>query len=230
MRVSSNFIVVAIDGSAASGKSTTARALAERHHFLYADTGSHYRAVTLFLLEAGVDTTDSAAVVKALKKATLDTVISGRKALLCLNQWTPPDAALRSARINEHVALCAKLPSVRAFLLAYQRSQVEVARKNKFQGLVMEGRDIGSVILPDADFCFFLEADPKTRRQRRAKEGAQDVIHSRDRLDTERKTAPLVCPKHAVRIDTSRYSLTEVVDLISNRITALPDKGVDEVC
>ena len=96
---------------------------------------------------------------------------------------------------NAHVAPFAALPSVRTFLLAYQRSQIEVAHQNKFQGLVMEGRDIGSVILPAADFCFFLEADPKTRRERRASEGAQDVIQTRDRLDSGRKTAPLVCPK-----------------------------------
>ena len=90
MRKLANFVVIAIDGSAASGKSTTARALAERYHLLYADTGSFYRVVTLFLLEAGIEATESAAVVKALKEATLDTVVSGHKALMCLN---PMDAA-----------------------------------------------------------------------------------------------------------------------------------------
>lgn len=224
----SRFLAIAIDGAAASGKSATARILSERFNLLHADTGAYYRMVTLFLLKAGVSASTPAAVASVLNKVAIGTVVSGRRALLCLNGRTELDTDLRSARINAHVALFAALPPVRTFLLPYQRSQVDIARHNRFTGLVMEGRDIGSVVLPYADFCFFLEADSATRQQRRAKEssaGSRDVILSRDRMDATRKMGPLACAKHAVRIDTGQYSLEQVVLFISKRISGCSNRG-----
>jgi len=107
---------------------------------------------------------------------------------------------------------------VRTALLAYQRSQADVARAHGFRGLVMEGRDIGSVIFPDADFRFFLHADPAERARRRAQEGQQDSIAERDRLDTSRKTSPLTCPPGAVSIDTTHRTLPEVVETMAAAI------------
>ena len=112
------------------------------------------------------------------------------------------------------------LPEVRTALLAYQRSQADVARAHAFRGVVMEGRDIGSVIFPHADFRFFLHADPEERARRRANEGGDDSIKERDRLDTSRKTAPLACPSGATSIDTTHLTLAQVVDAMAAPIAA----------
>src|SRR5690606_11407259 len=101
-------------------------------------------------------------------------------------------------------------------LLAYQRGQAGVARQRGFRGLIMEGRDIGSVIFPDADFRFFLHADPEERARRRAREGQTDSIAERDRLDTSRKTAPLTCPPGAIDVDSTFLNLEEVVDRLAS--------------
>ena len=106
-------------------------------------------------------------------------------------------------------------PEVRHLLLDYQRSQADVARQHRFRGLVMEGRDIGSVIFPAADFRFFLHADPAERARRRAKEGQTDSIVERDRLDSSRKAAPLTCPVGAIDIDSTLLTLDEVVAKMS---------------
>ena len=103
------------------------------------------------------------------------------------------------------------MPCAREFLKGYQRSMAEFAKEKGFAGLVMEGRDIGSVIFPNADAKIFLDADEETRRLRRAKEGITDAISKRDQLDKNRKTAPLVRPEGSELIDTSRMTKDEVV-------------------
>ena len=105
----------------------------------------------------------------------------------------------------------AAIPALRTALMAYQRGQAGVARAHGFRGLVMEGRDIGSVIFPDADFRFFLQADLAERKRRREDEGRVDKIQERDRLDLSRPTAPLACPPGAIAIDSTHLSLDEVV-------------------
>jgi len=109
----------------------------------------------------------------------------------------------------------AAMPKVRDILLLYQRSHAQTARENGFAGMIMEGRDIGTVVFPDADFKFFLSADSATREARRAREGVQDSIAKRDKMDAGRKVAPLACADDAVRIDSSNLSLEEVIDKIS---------------
>ena len=101
---------------------------------------------------------------------------------------------------------------MRDFLKNYQRSMADFARNSGFGGMIMEGRDIGSVIFPDADARIFLDADEQTRAARRAKEGITDSVKKRDELDKSRKTAPLVCPNGATLIDTSKMSKSEVVE------------------
>lgn len=215
------FKLIAVDGGAASGKSSTSRLIAERHHLLHVDTGSHYRAVTHALLQAGIATENEQAVAQFLANVPLATEIDGRSALISLNGSVPQAAALRSADVNEQVAQVATLPAVRQFLFAYQRSQAELARQHNFAGLIMEGRDIGSVIFPDADLRIFLEADPATRAARRAAEGQSDAIAQRDAIDASRKQAPLKCPQGATRIDSSALTLEQVVNRISERIEQL---------
>jgi cytidylate kinase len=204
------FIIVAIDGGAAAGKSSTARALSERFHLLHADTGSFYRAVTAELLRQGVAPGDTAAVKSALPGLRLGTRLTGLSSVLEISGKAAGDE-IRSPEVNAAVSHFAAIPELRAALLAYQRNLAQVARANGFSGLVMEGRDIGSVIFPDADFRFFLRADPSERVRRRAHEGREDVVAERDRLDSSRTTAPLSCPAGATVIDSTHLTLDQVV-------------------
>jgi cytidylate kinase len=214
------FLIIAIDGGAAAGKSTTARALSERFHFLHVDTGSYYRALTAELLRAGLSPADLPAVEAALATLALGTRVESRRALMEVANRVVPDAELRSPAVNAHVSHFAALPSVRSSLLAYQRDQAAVARRHGFAGLVMEGRDIGTIIFPDADFRFFLHADPAERARRRAAEGQQDSIAERDRLDSSRKAAPLACPIGAIDIDSTLLDLETVVETVAAPIAA----------
>lgn len=211
------FLLVAIDGGAASGKSSTARALAARFPLLHVDTGAHYRALTAHLLRRGVSPNDPLVVQRALTALTLGTRVLGSAALLEIDGRTPGDE-IRQPEVNAAVSHFAALPEVRRALLAYQRGQADVGRQHGFRGLVMEGRDIGSVIFPDADLRFFLHADPGERARRRAQEGQQDSVAERDRLDSSRKTAPLTCPPGAIDIDTTHLTLDQVVDQVAARV------------
>jgi len=205
------FIIVAIDGGAAAGKSSTARALSEQFNLLHADTGSYYRAVTSEMLRRGASADDLASVATALADLRLGTRIVGRSALIEISGRVPGEE-IRSREVNDAVSHFAAIPELRGGLLAYQRGQAEAAKRGGFRGLVMEGRDIGSVIFPDADFRFFLQAEPAERERRREREGHDDRVAERDRLDSSRKTAPLSLPKGAISIDTTRLSIAEVVD------------------
>jgi len=213
------FLIIAIDGGAASGKSSTARALSNRFRLLHVDTGSYYRAIAFQLLQVGLQPGDEAGVGAALQHLPLGTRVVGSSARLEIGDWTPGEE-IRSPAVNEAVSRFAALPAVRSYLLAYQRRQAEVARAHAFCGLVMEGRDIGSVIFPDADLRIFLHASAEARAGRRAAQGQVDSILERDKLDTSRKTSPLVCPPGALPIDTTLLSLEAVVEHISGLIRA----------
>lgn len=216
---SSPFILVAIDGGAASGKSSTSRAISERFHLLHVDTGSFYRAVTAELLRRGIAIGDVETVKTALPQLRFSTRVTGRSAAMEISGRVAGDE-IRSPEVNAAVSHFAAIPELRSALLAYQRGQAEVARQNGFRGLVMEGRDIGSVIFPEADFRFFLHADPAERARRRAEQGQQDQVAERDRLDTQRKTAPLTCPTGAIDIDSTFLTLEQVVEKVSQLIAS----------
>lgn len=213
------FIIVAIDGGAAAGKSSTSRSLSQRFNLMHVDTGSFYRAVTLKLLEAGVEPESGEAMQKALDSLKLGTAIDGNSASIVINDWVP-DQAIRSPQVNEFVSHFAAIPEVRKYLLNYQRQQAAIARDNGFTGLVMEGRDIGSTIFPDANLRLFLFADPAKRAQRRAAEGLADSIEKRDLIDSSRKSSPLACPDGAIALDTSEMTLEEVVEHVSSLVLA----------
>ena len=212
-----NFIIIAIDGGAAAGKSSTSRGLSKRFGLMHVDTGSFYRTPTLKLIEAGVAPERGSGLESGLNALKLGTEIHGNQATITINDWLPDDA-IRSQIVNDQVSHFAALPELRSYLLDYQRSQADIARENGFNGLVMEGRDIGSVIFPDADLRLFLHADPEKRAERRAKEGIQDSIQKRDKIDSTRKTAPLQCPIGATFLDTSKLDLNEVIDKVSNLV------------
>ncbi len=214
----STFVIIAIDGGAASGKSSTSRLLSERFNLLHVDTGSFYRAISAELLRQGLTIDNHDAVRTAVSGIRLGTRIEGRRAQMEINGRVPPDSEIRTPAVNASVSHFAAIAEVRAALLAYQRGQAAVGRANGFRGLVMEGRDIGSVIFPDADFRFYLHADPEERARRREREGQQDAVAERDRLDTARKNAPLARPDGAIDIDSTHLTLEQVVDLVSDAI------------
>lgn len=205
------FIIIAIDGGAASGKSSSSKILADRFNLLHVDTGSFYRHITYELLRRRVAHTDLPGLKAALADLKFDTRLNGRSAQMLIG-GEPAGSEIRGQNVNDHVSHYAAIPEVRHTLLAYQRGQVDVAKAHGFRGLVMEGRDIGSVIFPAADFRFFLHADPAERAKRRAKEGGQDSIAERDRLDSSRKASPLTCPAGAIDIDSTFISLEQVVE------------------
>jgi cytidylate kinase len=209
---------VAIDGGAAAGKSSTARALSERFHLLHADTGSYFRALTAEMLRMGVAPADLDAVRASLGAIELGTRVTGRRAEMEIAGRVAGDE-IRSAAVNAAVSHFAAVPELRSTLLAYERGQAAVAREKGFRGLVMDGRDIGSVIFPDADFRFFLHADPAERSRRRAREGQSDAVAERDRMDSSRSTAPLACPPGAVSIDSTHLTLDQVVERMSEAIS-----------
>ena len=214
------FVRVAVDGGAASGKSSTSRALAAEQGLLHVDTGSHYRAVTLALLRAGADPARPGSVAPILAGLRLSTQITGRAALVALDGATPSAADLRGAPVTAAVSAFSAIPEVRAFLLGYQRDQVRLAQEGGFAGVVMEGRDIGSVVLPQAEVRVFLEADAEVRSARRAAEGVRDAVAQRDRADASRAAAPLTCPAGATRIDNTDLGLDEVVRRIGDLVRA----------
>ena len=216
------FIIIAIDGGAASGKSSSSKILADRFNLLHVDTGSFYRHITYELLRRGVAHTDLPALAAALAGMKFTTRLNGRSAQMLID-GQPAGVEIRGQNVNDHVSHYAAIPEVRQKLLGYQRGQANVAKQHGFRGLVMEGRDIGSVIFPGAEFRFFLHSDPSERAKRRAKEGQQDSIAERDRLDSSRKASPLVVPAGATDIDSTFLTLEQVVEqmaaLIAEKLT-----------
>ena len=213
-----SFIIITIDGGAAVGKSSTAKGLAERLGLMHVDTGSHYRTLTCALLGSGTSAEQSETISKVLKTLELSTQIDGRSAKLGINDIVPVDSDLRSPEVNAQVSKFAAIPELRQKLFAYQRSLADLARNQHYAGLVMEGRDIGSIIFPEAAYRFFLDADEATRAARRAKEGQTDSIAARDEMDRTRQAAPLVCPRGATQIDTAHHTLEEVIEKITHQI------------
>ena len=212
-----DFIIIAVDGGAASGKSSTSKILSQRLNLLYVNTGSHYRTLTWAILKAGYTATDVEPIVSHLKTVDIGSHIEEKEAQITLDNKIPGQE-IRSEQVNEAVSIVAAIPEVRHFLLTYQRSYEQLARDSGFSGLIMEGRDIGSVIFPDADFRFFMSADENERTRRRKLEGQIDSIQKRDQLDTKRKTAPLTYTEGAILVDTTHLSLNEVADKMTNLI------------
>lgn len=208
---SRKFRVVAVDGGAAVGKSSVSKAAAASLGYMHVDTGAHYRNLACILLENNLSPDNPDGVKALLASLKLSTRVVENSAKILCNGRVLQDSDIRSERVNAVVSNFAAIAEVREFLKNYQRSMREFAAENGFAGLIMEGRDIGSVIFPDANARIFLDADEETRAARRAAEGITDSIKKRDALDRNRKVAPLVCPEGAVRIDTSHLTKDEVV-------------------
>jgi len=204
--------VIAIDGPAASGKSSVARELARRLGFVYVNSGAMYRAVTWAVLDHGLGPNDKEGIVRFIEGVNLEGKFIDREFHLLIDgvDLTPH---LHEARVNAEVSRVSTVPNVRKLLVQRMRTY---ARNSD---LVIEGRDIGSVVFPDTPYKFYVDASPGVRAQRRAAQGHRDEIAQRDRADSSRATSPLVVAKDAEVIDTSKMSIDEVVDEIINRLT-----------
>jgi CMP/dCMP kinase len=212
------FTTIAIDGGAGSGKSTTATNLSAKLNFLHVDTGSHYRSIASVLNKEIVSLDQ---ISENLNKFKLSSSIFGFKSSLLINNNVVPESILRSEEVNNSVSKYASISSVRNLLFEYQRSQVELAKMHNFNGLVMEGRDIGSIILPNADLKLFLHAPESIRQDRRSSDGEKDQILQRDQMDSSRKVAPLVQSVDSIMINTGELSIEEVFSQILSLINDL---------
>ena len=208
---------IAIDGGAASGKSTISKLLASDLNLLHVDTGSHYRVITAVLFEKAIPL-EQEKVSSFLRNLEPSTLVEGHQSYLSIYGINPKTYDIRSNNINTRVSQVASIPVVRDFLLSYQRSQITIATKNHFQGLVMEGRDIGSVVIPDAEWCLFFHASPEDRQRRRDAQGQVDNVFKRDLLDSNRSNAPLRKAPHAIAIDTGVNNVEEVLKIIKVKI------------
>ena len=207
----SDLRVIAIDGPAGSGKSTVARGVADRLELSYLDTGAMYRAVACAALRRGVDPADAGAVVEVARTIDLELTRD-----TCFVDGVDATAEIRGPEVTGAVSVVAANPGVRTEMVARQR-----AWATERGGGVMEGRDIGSVVFPDATLKVYLTASAAVRAKRRAGEaGGQDVaavgadIERRDAADSGREMSPLVEAPGAVVVDTSDLGIDEVVDLV----------------
>lgn len=214
-------VVVAVDGPSGSGKSSTSRGVAARLGLRYLDTGAMFRAMTWWMLRVGIDVHDPSAVAARVGEPDL---VSGTDPLAPTITVDGTDVALdiRSDEVTGAVSPVSTVPEVRARLLDLQRAVIGHG------GIVVEGRDIGSVVCPDAQVKVYLTADPAARALRRAaEEGGSDLtateesLLARDRIDSSRATAPLTMPDGAVHIDTTPFALDEVVDQVVALVEAV---------
>ena len=207
----SHHCVIAIDGPAASGKSSVARMLARQIGFIYVNSGAIYRAITWHLLQNGVRLEESNRIAEALDLAALRCVVRDGEARVVVDE-VDPAGHLRDDRVNESVSGVSKLPRIRE--IVSQRLHDCAERRN----VVIEGRDIGSVVFPDTPYKFYIDASPDVRLQRRAAQGERDEITIRDRDDVSRAVSPLVKAKDAHLIDTSHVTVEQVVRQIMMRL------------
>jgi cytidylate kinase len=213
-------LVVAVDGTSGSGKSSTCRAVADRLGLRYLDTGAMYRAVAWWMLQHDVNIYDVHEVAAHADGPTLVSGTDPRRPTITLD-GVDVSVEIRSDAVNAAVSPVSAVPAVRARLVEQQRDIIGGG------GIVVEGRDIGSVVWPAAGLKVFLTADPTARAARRAAEaGSNDVtatqesLLNRDRIDSGRAMAPLTMPDGAVHIDTTDLTLDEVVDLVVGLATA----------
>ncbi len=203
--------VVAIDGPAASGKSSVARELARRLGFAYVNSGAIYRAITWHILEKEIDVAESDRVAHAVESAQITCCLRDNESRIIIDNVDPNDY-LRDDRVNERVSRVSSIPRVREIVVDKMR---EYARG---RDLVIEGRDIGSVVFPDTAYKFYVDASPEVRLRRRAAQGQRDEITIRDLADSSRPVSPLVVVKDAYVIDTSHLTIEQVVKEIISRL------------
>jgi cytidylate kinase len=220
-------IVIAIDGYSSCGKSTLARALAQKLHFIYIDSGAMYRAVTLYFLRNHIDLKDHKQVVEALKNIHLNFHSRDYQTHITLNNEEVSDE-IRQMPVSDNVSAVAALKEVRHEMVKQQQ------RMGRSKNIVMDGRDIGTTVFPDAQLKIFMTADPKVRAERRYKElcvknpdiTLEDVFENlahRDYQDTTREESPLVRTKDAIILDNTNMTPDEQLQFALDKIVRLLD-------
>jgi cytidylate kinase len=199
--------VIAIDGPAASGKSSIAQELARQLRFVYVNSGGFYRAITWHILQKGIDPEDSERVAGALQSAAITCGLQDHESRILIDDVDPAEH-LRDDRVNESVARVSQFPAVREIVAEKLHEHAQ------HHDLIVEGRDIGSVVFADTPYKFYVDASPEVRFQRRIAQGGRDEIAMRDRADSSRSVSPLVIAKDAHVIDTSHLTIREVINEI----------------
>jgi cytidylate kinase len=220
-------INIAIDGFAGCGKSTTAKLVAEKLHYIYTDTGAMYRAVTLYLLTNKIDITNVKGVISVLPYIHLSFERNSEKKLEIYLNGESVELLIRSMEVSDRVSEVSAIPEVRRFLVEQQK---KIAQK---RGVVMDGRDIGTVVMPNAELKFFMSANINVRAKRRQQEllskgqsaTIEEIIlnmEKRDQIDTSRTEGPLKKADDAIEIDTSDMSIEQqvqiILDLVEERV------------
>lgn len=214
----SSHYAIAIDGPAASGKSTVARRLAEKLGLIMINSGAMYRAIAWASIQKGIDARDSEAVISMLNNVDVSCGVRDRGSIILIDGVDPGDA-LRADDVNSRVSAIAAIPEVRTLLVDKQREYLES------DSLVMEGRDIGSVVFPDTPYKLYIDASEEVRLARRSAEGLADVVSQRDAEDSNRKTSPLIVAEGATVIDSSEMSIEQVVE---RALELLHSKGLQD--
>lgn len=211
-------IAIAIDGPAASGKSTVAKQLAKQLGLIMVNTGAMYRSVAWAVLHHNVNATDTTEVLNLLEKVKFTCGVENGISTILVDNVSPGEA-LREDAVNQIVSTIAQIAEVRELLVKKQRDYLKIG------SLVMEGRDIGSVVFPDTPFKFYIDASLEVRSARRGAEGIIDSLAERDKLDSQRKVSPLVVADGAIKIDTSDMTIDQVLVEVTS---LLKKKGAPE--
>ena len=201
------FPAIAIDGPAASGKSTIARLIAQKLGYTFINTGAMYRAVTWLTLSHNISLDDTPAIIRLLASLPVEFGKKGTESII-LYQGRELEEELTRPEINQNVSTIAAIPEVRALLVQRQRQY------NEKEPVVMEGRDIGTVVFPKTPFKYFVTASEAVREARRKAQGLKDSIQERDRKDAKRSTAPLIQAPDALLVDTSDLTIDQVVAIL----------------
>jgi cytidylate kinase len=201
------FSVVTIDGPAASGKSSVARQLARQLDFSYVNSGALYRAVAWHANARQIPADDRDAILAQVRRSRFEFRLQNKESFILID-GIDLGPHLQEKAVNQTVSVISTIVEVREFIVAQLRNFVD------WDNLVMEGRDIGSVVFPETPYKFYLDASPEVRLQRRAAQGPHDEISKRDRLDTSRTTSPLTIAPGAMLVDTSSLTIEGVVNKI----------------
>ncbi|MEX1118280.1 MAG: (d)CMP kinase [Terrimicrobiaceae bacterium] len=199
--------MIAIDGPAASGKSTVAKRLARRLGFAWVNSGAFYRAITWWLLKESSRGVDESSAREVLSRTELSAGFESDVARLLLDDMDP-SAHLREPEVNANVSPVSQLDVVRAVLSSQFRALAAT------RDCVIEGRDIGSCVFPQTPHKFYIDASPEERLRRRAADGEADRIAERDRMDSQRAKAPLIAAADAIVIDTTHIGIEDVIELV----------------
>jgi cytidylate kinase len=210
-------MIIAIDGPAGAGKSTVAKLIAQKLGFLYIDTGAMYRALTLKVLDEGIKMQDTARIIDTARRSDIELINDDNGTFKVLLDGSDVSRAIRQPRITRFVSDVAKIKEVRKFMVTLQR------KFGQRGDCVLDGRDIGTVVFPDADKKFYIDAAFKERVNRRHKEllglgqeisfkEVEQDLHNRDTIDSTREVAPLKKADDAVYVDTTEMTIEEVVN------------------